>query len=199
MRNLPKSLRPSCLTPTAARPRRARGRTGLRPDAAGRSSRCRTALDLAGDGGDHRHLQQFGRRQWRQDRGQLRRQHRFARARRADHQEMMAAGGGELERPLGTFLALDVAQVELCRLRLMDLRLRPRQHLRALEVIGDLDQRVRCDDLDVRARPGGLGAADGWADQALLACIGPDRRRQHARNGRDRAVEAEFAEHGEAR
>jgi hypothetical protein len=39
---------------------------------------------------------------------------------------MMPAGGRDLERALGAFLALDVAQVELRRLRFVDLRLRPR-------------------------------------------------------------------------
>ena len=110
----------------------------------------------------------------------------------------MPAGGGDLERALGALLALDVAQVEQVAFGLAHLRLRPRQHLRALEVIGDLDQRVGRDDLDVRAGPGRLGAAGRRADQALLARIGADRRRQHAGDRRDRAVEPEFAEHGEA-
>jgi hypothetical protein len=35
-------------------------------------------------------------------------------------------------------------------------------------------------------------------DQSFLARIGPDRGRQHTRNRRNRAVEAEFAEHREA-
>src|SRR6202000_2731343 len=38
--------------------------------------------------------------------------------------------------------------------RLPHFRLRPRQHLRALEMVGDLDQRVGRDDLDVGAGPG---------------------------------------------
>jgi hypothetical protein len=65
-------------------------------------------------------------------------------------------------------------------------------------MVGDLDQRMRRHDLDVRARPGRFRAASRRADQALFARIGPDRRRQHARHGCDRAVQPEFAEHGEA-
>ena len=83
-------------------------------------------------------------------------------------------------------------------LLLVHFRLRARQHLRAFEVVGDLDQRIRRDDLDVRARPGRFRAAGRRADQALLARIRPDRRRQDAGHGRDRAIEPEFAEHGKA-
>ena len=111
---------------------------------------------------------------------------------------MMSAGRRDLERALGAFLALDVAQVEQRFLALVHLRLRARQHLRALEMVGDLDQRICRDDLDVRARPGRFRAASRGTDQALVARIGADRRRQHARNRRDRSVEPEFAEHGEA-
>jgi hypothetical protein len=111
---------------------------------------------------------------------------------------MVSAGSRDLECAFCTFLTLDVAQVELGRWCRVDLRLRPRQHLRALEVIGDLDQRLRRDDLNVRVCPGGFGAAGGRADQAFVARIGADRRRQHACNRRDRAVEPELAEHGEA-
>ncbi len=110
----------------------------------------------------------------------------------------MTAGGGDLERALGALLALDVAQIELGGRRLPHLRLRPRQHLRALEVVGDLDQRVGGDDLDIGARPGRFRAAGRRADQAFLARIGADRGRQHARDRRDRSVETEFAEHREA-
>ncbi len=65
-------------------------------------------------------------------------------------------------------------------------------------MVGDLDQRARRDDLDVRARPRRLRAAGRRTDQAFLARIGADRGGKHAGHRRDRAVEAEFAEHGEA-
>ena len=64
-------------------------------------------------------------------------------------------------------------------------------------MVGDLDQRIGRDDLDVGAGPGGFRAAGRRADQAFLARIGADRSRQHARDRRDRAVETEFAEHRE--
>jgi hypothetical protein len=72
-------------------------------------------------------------------------------------------------------------------------------HLRAFEMIGDLDQRACGDDLDIRARPGRLASAGRRTDQALLAGISADRGRQHARDRRDRPIETQFTEHGEAR
>ena len=78
--------------------------------------------DFARDGGDHRHFQEFGWRQRRQDRRDSRGEHRLARAGRTHHEKMMFAGRRNFQRALGALLALDVAQVELVGLRLMHLR-----------------------------------------------------------------------------
>jgi hypothetical protein len=155
----------------------------------------RATVELAGDRGDHRDFEQLGRRQRRQDRGQPRREHRLAGAGRADHQQIVAAGGCHLERPLGALLSLDVEEIGHRIVGLAHLGLRARQHLAALEMIGERDQRVCCDDLHLRARPRGFRPAGRRADQALAAAIGADRRRQHARDRRDRAIEAELAQH----
>ncbi len=109
----------------------------------------------------------------------------------------MAAGGGDFERALGAFLAFDVGEVERQALDLANFRLRPRQHLRAFEMIGELDERARRDDFDFGTGPGRFRAADFRADQALRTCIGADRRGQHAGHRRNGAVEPEFAQHGE--
>ena len=130
--------------------------------------------------------------------GKPRRQHRFAGAGRADHQQIVAAGRGDFERALGAFLALDVGEVERRTVHFENFRLRPRQHLRALEMIGELNERRRRDDFDVGARPGGFRPAGRRAHQAFAARIGADGGGQHAGDRRDRAVEAELAEHGEA-
>jgi hypothetical protein len=84
---------------------------------------------------------------------------------------MMPAGRGDLERAFGAFLALDVAEIKQIGLGLMHLRLWPRQYLRAPEMVGDLDQRIRRHDLDVRARPSRFGAARRRANQAFVARI----------------------------
>src|SRR3569833_4457181 len=107
----------------------------------------------------------------------------------------MAACGRDLERALGALLAFDVGEIERQTFELADLRLRPVAHLRALEVVGELDQRLRRDELDLRARPRSLWAARIGADQAMAARIGADGGRENTRDGGDRSVEAELAEH----
>ena len=154
----------------------------------------RAALDLAGDRGDHGDFQEFGRRQRRQDRGQPRSQHRLAGAGRPDHQQVMAAGGGDLERALGALLPLDVGEVERHAVALANFRLRPREHLRALEMVGELDERAGSDDVDLGTGPGGFRPTLGRADQTLPARIGADRGRQDAGDRGNRAVEPELAQ-----
>ena len=110
----------------------------------------------------------------------------------------MSAGRGDFERTLGALLALDVGKIERQLFLLADFRHRPRQHLRALEMIGELDERGCRDDLDIGTGPGRFRAAGGGTDQAFAARIGADRGGQHARDRGDRAVEPELAQHGEA-
>src|SRR5215471_7783183 len=111
------------------------------------------------------------------------------------HEQIMPAGGGDFERALGALLTLDVLEVGERAVDLADLRLRTGEHLRAAEMIGELDEGRGGDDLHFGARPGGLGAAGGGADETFAARVGADRGRQHARDRGDRAVEAEFPQH----
>jgi hypothetical protein len=113
-------------------------------------------------------------------------------------EQIVAAGGGDFERAFGALLAFDVGKVERQAIHFEDFRLWPRQHLRAFEMIGELDERRGGDDLDFGARPGRFRSAGGRAHQALAARIGADRGRQHAGHRRDRAIEPEFAQHREA-
>ena len=91
-----------------------------------------------GDAGDHAHFQDLGRIQRRQQPGQARRENRLARPRRADQQQVVAAGGGNLERAFGGLLAFDVGELGIVRRVLGKARYRGAQHLRAIEVV---DQR----------------------------------------------------------
>ena len=109
----------------------------------------------------------------------------------------MSAGGCDLERALGAFLALDVGEIEHRARCFKDLRLRPRQHLRALEMIGELNERRRGNDLDFGARPRGFGSAPRRADQSFATRVGADGGRKDSGDGGNRAVKSEFAEHGE--
>src|SRR4051812_19187987 len=70
------------------------------------------AAQPAGNGLDHAQLQRLSRLERRQDARQSRRQHRFPGTGWADQQQVVAGGGGDLQRPLGGLLTLDVAQVE---------------------------------------------------------------------------------------
>ena len=99
----------------AADQRRQRGRM-MR--VAERAAAAEAAVgEQAGDRVDHADLERLGRRERRQQAGQALRQHRLAGAGRADHQQIVAAGGRDLERALGRLLALDVAQVGIGRRR----------------------------------------------------------------------------------
>ena len=159
----------------------------------------RAAFDFAGDGRDHRDFQKFGRRERWKNRRKPRRQHRFAGTRRPHHEEVVAAGRRDFERPLGAFLALDVGEIERHGFGFEDFGLLPRQHLRAFEMIGELNERGGGDDFDFRARPSGFRSAARRTDQAFAAGIGADRRRQHAGDRRDGAVEAKLAQNGKSR
>ena len=95
-----------------------------------------TARQRASDGMDHRHFQQFTRLERGQNRGQTRRQHTLAGARRAAHQQIVATRSGNLQRPLGAFLPLDVAQIRRGQTLRPNGRCRARHDLCALEMIG---------------------------------------------------------------
>ena len=163
----------------AADHRRHRGGMVRRAERAGATVR-RPFVELAGDRGDHRHFEQLARRERRQDRGQPARQHRLAGAGRADHQQVVAAGGGDLERALGGLLALDVGEVGQTPGRIRRCPARAATDLRAREMVGDGDQAPRREDRHVAARPGRLRPAGGRADQAAAEGVGGDRGRQHA-------------------
>ena len=66
------------------------------------------AGQLAGDGMDHRHFQQFRRFQRRQDGRQAGCEHGFAGAGRTDHEQVVAAGGRHLQRTPGALLSFDI-------------------------------------------------------------------------------------------
>ena len=110
----------------------------------------------------------------------------------------MTAGGGDFERALSAFLSLDVGEIERHAGDLAHFRLRAREHLRAAKMIGKLNERGRSDDFHFRARPGGFRTAERRADQPFAAGVRADGGGKDAGDGRDRAVEAELAQHGES-
>ena len=69
-------------------------------------------IEHAGDGVDLGRLQRFVEGERREDGGQALGQHRLARAGRADHENVVAAGGGDFERALGGLLAAHILEVD---------------------------------------------------------------------------------------
>ena len=160
--------------------------------------RERAILDHAGDGGDHRGFEKLARRKRRQDRGQPRRQHRFAGAGRPDHENIVGAGRGDLQRALGAFLSFHFGKIERRFAHLANFRRGPRQHLRAAKMVRELNERGGREDFHLRTCPGGLGPAGGGTNQAVALRVRGDGGGQHARDRRERAVEAKLADDGEA-
>ncbi len=125
--------------------------------------------------------------------GQPLRQHRLARARRPDHQKIVAARRRHFERALSRLLALDVLEVELGEAGAAILGSGELQNLRALEVVDDRQKRGRRQHLDP-AGPGGLAARGDRADEALALRRSAERRGQHARHRLQAAVERQLAQ-----
>ena len=148
------------------------------------------------DGMYHRDFQRFGRGKRRQDARKTRRQHRLARTRRADHKQVVPARRRDFQRAFGAFLPLHVGKVELCAVIVRHLRLRAREHLRALHVI-EKRNKVRGREHLKLSRPDGFTAASFGADDATFIGRSGNGGRQNARDGADTAVERQFAEHRE--
>jgi hypothetical protein len=142
---------------------------------------------------DHAHLQRFRRIERRQQARQALRQHRLAGAGRSDHQQIVTAGGGNLDRPLRRLLPLDVGEVRIARVVGTQRRFRRRQRLRALEVVDQRQQAGGCQHLDAGG-PRRLAALRLGADQAERPRGRVHCRRQHARHSGQRAVQPQFAQ-----
>src|SRR4029078_1804718 len=110
----------------------------------------------------------------------------------------MTAGGSDLERTLCAFLPLDIRKIDRRIFALVNFWLWASEYLRPLEMVGELDQRMRRNDLDLGACPGRLGSAGARANQALTAPVRADCSRQHARHRSDRAIQCKFAQHRES-
>ena len=113
---------------------------------------------IAGEAPDHAHLEHLGWLKRREEGGEPLGQHRLAGARGPDHQEVMPAGRSHFERALRGLLALDVAQVGHRFIAWVRRRQRALQRLQAFEVVDELKQIARREDLHVGSSPRGLGA-----------------------------------------
>ncbi len=110
------------------------------------------SIEHARDAVDARRLDGLIERHRRQNRGNALREHRLARARRPDQQNVVAPRAGDLHSPLGRHLPAHVAQIHGVAARF-------REHLgrvhanwlerfRRVDEIGRLDQRFHCEHVD---------------------------------------------------
>lgn len=90
------------------------------------------------------------------DRGEALRQHRLARPRRADHQEIMATGRSDLESAARHLLAADFGKVGQARGAVVAARQGTAAELIATQMVDQRQKAFGRDDLDVVAGPGGL-------------------------------------------
>ena len=153
----------------------------------------------AGDGMDRRCLQRLVKGERRQDRGDASRHHRFSRAGRAHHQRVMAARGGDLQRPPRQGLPVDVGEVTIepgldgrgldgCRRR----RREAGGIVERRDRLVERADRIQAESLD----DGRLGAIRIGQQQGAVA-VAPGRGGdwQHATRLLNRAVEGQLAEH----
>jgi hypothetical protein len=156
--------------------------------------------ERAGNGVDGRDLERLVEAERRQDAGQAPRQHGLAGARRADEQQVMAAGRGDLERAPGRGLAADVGEVEPVVSGRRGGRGGARPRLGGLLQAG---HRVgeRADGHDVQRiddrRLAGVRLGQQHGGHALAAQ--PDGHREHAARRQDLAVERQLADHRDPR
>ena len=147
--------------------------------------------DQSGHRMDHGGLQQLGRRERRQQARQAGGHHRLAGAGRADEQQVVAPGRGDLQRPLGVLLALHVPQVGDPLALGHPPGDRRRQDLGPAEMVHEADQRGRGQDAGVPG-PGGLSAAGLRADEPQAEGARRHRRRQGAGRRDDASIEGEL-------
>ena len=148
-------------------------------------------------------LERLVERQRRQDPRQPPRQHRLARAGRADEQQVMSAGRGDLERAARPAPAPDVREVGMpapVARPAGDVRgLRDARWSRLVQHTDASRKRVDGQHVAGRTNDGWLPARSAAGKQDAARAIAPrgDRNRQHAARGLDRAVERQLADQHE--
>ncbi len=166
-------------------------RRAKRPDAHDGVVRRREAED----GIDLRGLDHFGAVHRRQNGRQALGEHGLARARRADEQDVVPAGGGHLERALDVLLRLDLGEIDReARLGLELRRRHGRDALVPAQMVHELGNVLdRVDGHPVGK--GGLGRVARRDEELTDAdLLGRERHRERAGDGADVPREADLAE-----
>ena len=184
---------------SAADQRDARGQV-VRGSERALSDQSAACSDASGHRVDFRRLERLVERHRRHDRRQPPGEHRFARARRTDHQHVVASGRGDFERSLGDPLSLDVAEIGFVGFVLLpEKRLRIGLHGLEFPVsaqkVDDFPQVGYAIDVDRRhdGRFRGVLPGQDHARESLVA--GRESHRQGSSHGQHRAVERQLAHH----
>ena len=155
------------------------------------------AVGQAGGGVDLRGLQRLLPGHVRQDGGQAAGQHGLARAGAADEQQVVAAGGGDLQGPAAIFLAHDVPQVRQA------LRLLPRlpgfggrQGFLAPEMGHQLHHVLRAVDRQAVGQGGLGGVLFGDVEGFDAGAHGGQGHGEHAPHGAQRPRQRQLAQKG---
>ena len=164
-------------------------------------ARARAPPSWPGDRVDHRRLERLVEGERRQDAGQAAREHRLARAGRADEEQVVAARGGDLERAPRHLLPAHVGEVARAggragvdgaaargtarRRRSPSLAAQQRDELAEVGAPRGPRSRPR--------RPPRPRSRGGTTSAAHAARARPRRDGQHAAHGPQRAVERELA------
>jgi hypothetical protein len=162
-------------------------------------------VEDAGDGVNFGGLEGFFKGEGREDGREAAGEHGFAGAGRADHEDVVATGGGDFESALGGLLAADVGEVEGEVLELVedlggfDFESGDVNAAVAglIEEVADLEEGV--DGIDVDAIDDGGFAGIGFGDDEVFdaALAGGYGDGEHAGDGAEGAVEAEFTDEEE--
>ena len=152
-----------------------------------------TVFQLTGNRMDHAGFDCLFGRHRRQNRRQPGSQHRLARARRPRHDQVMRAGSGNFDCPLGGFLPFDVLHVCRTRGAFPASGLRKGNLAVAAEKIDQLQQRMRCQNV-IYLRPHRLTALRFRTNDAAPLPFGGHCRRQHPVDVYQLSVQAELAE-----
>ena len=143
---------------------------------------------------DARRLDRLLGRQHRQNRWHALGQHGLAGAGRADHQQIVPAGGGDRDGPLGHLLAADVGEVFVVVRELLKQFVESRRRRLDVELAGEEGDRLReavdGDHVDV-FDDGGLGGVRGGNDDAaqlaMLSSVASPTLRRRGHRHRERA------------
>ena len=154
-------------------------------------------IHQAEDGMDLRDLQRFVGGHLRQDRGQALGQHAFPGARRSDHQDIVPACGGDLQRALGVFLAHDLLEVRDLAAEVGALPPGLGHDGRTAAQMGDeLGHAVDRDHGQTLGQGGLLGVLNGNVEGPDPRPDRSDRHRQNAGDGSELPLQAELAQEG---